>query len=450
VMDTAGKSIYVNQVGLQLHSIEAPPEASLEKLSEAYQVYRAGTDQLYSTEELPLVRALRGEKVTLDDLEIHQPDKIVPLEVLGTPIYDEQGNIVYALAAFQDITSRKQAEAERQEFIEALKQTNEQLQAVLDTVPGFVSWMNSDGHYLGVNRRLADAFHLSSDAFVGREVGFFLSNAQCGQFIHQFLASPAQTASQVIDVPINGMTRHYLVTAQKYCQDTSAVSVAIDITERMLAEQALRTSLREKEVLLQEVHHRVKNNLQIICSLLDLQAQNLTDQKTLDVFQESFNRVKSMALIHEKLYQSTSLETIDFAEYIETLIYYLFQSYRVNSDLIKVKVNIEPICLNIDTAIPCGLIINELLSNSLKYAFPKGKGGLIEINFKSDNAERFILNVKDDGIGFPKDFNLHKVHTLGLNLVKILTQQLDGDIELDQTQGVEFKMQFSELSSVRA
>ena len=240
------------------------------------------------------------------------------------------------------------------------------------------------------------------------------------------------------------------MTAQKYHQDTSAVSVGIDITQRVLAEAALRTSLREKEVLLQEVHHRVKNNLQIICSLLDLQAQNLTDQKTLDVFQESFNRVKSMALIHEKLYQSTSLETIDFAEYIETLTYYLFQSYRVNSDLIKVKINIEPICLNIDTAIPCGLIINELLSNSLKYAFPKGTGGLIEINFKSDNAPRFILNVKDNGIGFPKDFNLHNVHTLGLNLVKILTQQLDGDIELDYSQGVEFKMQFSELSKSHA
>ncbi len=445
VIDKAGKFIYINKTGLQLHAIEAPLEATVEQISETYQAYISGTDQLYPTEKLPLIQALKGEKTTIDDVEIHRPDKIIPLEVWGTPIYNEQGAIVYALVAFQDITPRKKAEAERQEFIEALKQANDQLQAVLDTVPGWVLWMSSDGHYLGVNRRLADAFNFSPDVFVGREVGSFLADSPGARFLRQFLGSSEQTASQVIDVPINGTTRNYLITAQKYHENTAAVSVAIDITDRIIAEAALRASLRDKEVLLQEVHHRVKNNLQIICSLLDLQAQNITDQKTLEVFQESYNRVKSMALIHEKLYQSTSLETIDFSEYVETLAYYLLQSYNVNSEIITIKVTVEPICLNLDTAIPCGLIINELISNSLKYAFPQGTGGLIEIKFKSENAQRFILKVKDNGIGFPQDFNLQKIPTLGLKLVKMLTQQLDGDIELDQSNGTEFKMKFSEL-----
>jgi two-component sensor histidine kinase/ligand-binding sensor domain-containing protein len=443
VIDKAGKFIYINQIGLQLQGIEALFKAPVQPLSETYQAYIAGTDQLYPTEQLPLVRALRGEKTTIDDLEIHQRDKIVPLEVWGTPIYDQQGEIVYAIVAFQDITSRKQTEAERQDYIEALQQAKDQLQAVIDTVPGCVAWMSSDGRYLGVNRHLANIFNLSPDDFIGREIGFFLTDSLLCEFIHQFLASPEPTTTKVIKLSIQNSTRKYLISVQKYQRNTAAVSVAIDITERMLAEEALRASLREKEILLQEVHHRVKNNLQIICSLLDLQSQKLNDEKTLAVFQESYNRIKSIAIIHEKLYQSTSLEKINFAEYIETLTNHLLLSYNVNPEAIKTHLDIETIYLNIDTAIPCGLIINELLSNSLKYAFPNQAKGLIELYFKLYRNQKFILIFKDNGVGFPKDFNLEEKATLGLKLVTVLTQQLEGEIELNQEQGIEFKITFS-------
>lgn len=445
VSDTTGKLVYVNQTALQLIGREVAPDALIEQHPEVYQVYTAGTDQLYPPEDLPIMRALRGEKATIDDLEIHQPDKIVPLEVWGSPIYDEQGAVAYAIAAFQDITPRKQAEAERQQTLEALQQAKDQLQAVLDTVPGGVSWLSSDGRYLGVNRHLAGMFKLSPDAFVGREVGFLGTDSGFAQFMRQFLASPDITACKVIDIPVNGTTRNYLIAAQKYHQGTAAVSVGIDITERTLAEEALRTSLREKEVLLQEVHHRVKNNLQVISSLLDLQYQTLTDQKTLEVFREIDNRVKTMALLHEKLYQSASLERINFAEYVETLAIYLLQSYGVKADCITIKVNIEQIFLNLDTAIPCGLIINELISNSLKYAFHEKTSGLIEINIESDSDQRLTLTIKDDGIGFDKDLlNVTKPKTLGLQLIKMLTEQLDGNLELNQNKGTEFKIKFSE------
>lgn len=447
VIDKAGKFIYTNQIGLELQGIEALLKAPVQPLCETYQAYIAGTDQLYPTEQLPLVRALRGEKITLDDLEIHQPDKIVPVEVWATPIYDEQDAILYAIIAFQDITPRKQAEAERQNYIEALQQAKDQLQAVIDTVPGCVAWMSSDGRYLGVNRHLANTFNLSPDAFIGKEIGFFLTDPLLCELLHQFLDSPKQTTTQVIKLSIQNSTRNYLISVQKYQQNTAAVSVAIDITERMFAEEALRASLREKDILLQEVHHRVKNNLQIICSLLDLQSQKLNDEKTLEVFQESYNRIKSMAIIHEKLYQSTSLEKINFAEYIETLTNHLLLSYKVNPELIKTHVDIETIYLNIDTAIPCGLIINELLSNSLKHAFPNQTKGLIKLDFKSHKDQKFILTVKDNGVGFPKDFNLEKKATLGLKLIKVLTQQLEGEIELNQDQGTEFKINFPNVKS---
>jgi PAS domain S-box-containing protein len=447
VIDTAAKFVYVNQTALKIYGKESSSDAPLENCSEVYpQLYIAGTEQQYPLENLPLIRALRDEKTIIDDLEIHQPTKIVPVEAWGTPIYDEQGAIVYAIVAFQDITHRKQAEAERKKFIEALQEANDQLQAVLDTVPGCVAWLSSDGRYMGVNRYFADRLNLSPNTFIGKKIGFLGNNPEFAEFMHQFLGSRELTASKVIDIRINNSILNYLIVTQKYSQATAAVLVGIDITEQKLAEEALRSSLREKEVLLQEVHHRVKNNLQVISSLLDLQSQTLKDQKTLEIFRESYNRVKSMALLHDKLYQSQSLEKIDFPEYVTTLTSYLLMSYGVNLDLIKVNINIEQVFLSIDTALTCGLIINELISNSLKYAFPKEKGGLLEIKLSCESNQKLLLTVKDNGVGFPQDVSL-KTTTLGLKLVDVLTKQLEGDLELDQSQGTEFKIKFCQVKT---
>jgi PAS domain S-box-containing protein len=448
VIDTAAKFVYVNQTALKIYGKESSSDAPLENCSDVYpQLYIAGTEQQYPLEKLPLIRALQDEKTIIDDLEIHQPTKIVPVEAWGTPIYDEQGAIVYAIVAFQDITHRKQAEAERKKFIEALQEANDQLQAVLNTVPGCVAWLSSDGRYLGVNRYFADLLNLSPDIFVGRKIGFAGKNPEFAQFMHQFLGRPELTASKVIDIRINNSILNYLIVTQKYSQATAAVLVGIDITEQKLAEEALRSSLREKEVLLQEVHHRVKNNLQVISSLLDLQSQTLKDQNTLEIFRESYNRVKSMALLHDKLYQSQSLEEIDFSEYVTVLTSYLLMSYGVNLDLIKVNINIEQVFLSIDTALTCGLIINELISNSLKYAFPKEKGGLLEIKLSCESNQKFLLTVKDNGVGFPQDVSLKTTTTLGLKLVDVLTKQLEGELELDQSQGTEFKIKFCEVKT---
>jgi two-component sensor histidine kinase len=202
--------------------------------------------------------------------------------------------------------------------------------------------------------------------------------------------------------------------------------------ERRKAQEQIKASLKEKEVLLKEIHHRVKNNLQIICSLLDLQAEHLTDTKVIEVFQESQNRIQSMALIHEKLYQSDDLATINFADYINELITNLCYSYEVHLDAISLKTNIEPIVLDIDTAIPCGLIVNELVSNSLKYAFPFGYRGELCIELHSVSEHEFILIVSDTGIGLPKDLDFKNTKSLGLQLVNSLTHQLNGSISLNR------------------
>ncbi len=224
-----------------------------------------------------------------------------------------------------------------------------------------------------------------------------------------------------------------------------------DITERKQAEELIQASLLEKETLLKEIHHRVKNNLQIISSLLRLQSRQIQDQQTLELFKESQNRVQAMALIHEKLYQSSNLAQIDFQEYITTLVEHLCRSYDIHQPAITIKINVEPVPLPIDTAIPCGLIINELVSNSLKYAFPGNQGGEIclklQFGASSCNApvdtEQFILTVRDNGIGLPEHLDFRNTSSLGLQLVCRLAKQIRGSLELNRRQGTEFNLVFA-------
>lgn len=211
------------------------------------------------------------------------------------------------------------------------------------------------------------------------------------------------------------------------------------------AEKKLKMSLSEKEVLLKEIHHRVKNNLQVISSLLNLQSGYIDNPKALDILKESQNRVKSMALIHEKMYQSEDLSKIDFSEYIKNLTDYLFSTYKIDSNRIDLKVDVKKVYFGVDIAIPCGLIINELVSNSLKYAFPENNNNaLIEIKlFNEENEQNiYFLYVKDNGVGFPNNINIEKSGSLGLELVSTLVEQLDGSIKKLPADGTEFEIKF--------
>jgi len=222
---------------------------------------------------------------------------------------------------------------------------------------------------------------------------------------------------------------------------TVLVIVARDITERKRAEEQLRVALKEKEVLLKEIHHRVKNNLAVISSLLNMQSKYIKDRKTLEVFRESQNRVKTMALIHTKLYQSTDLARIDFADYIKKLAADLFDSYRLEPDRVSLLLNVENVYLDVNVAIPCGLIINELLSNALKHAFPEGCRGEVRINLRLED-ETVTLTVADNGIGFPENIDFRNTESLGLQLVTALVMQLGGEIELTRDKGSTFRISF--------
>ncbi len=216
--------------------------------------------------------------------------------------------------------------------------------------------------------------------------------------------------------------------------------IARDVTDRHRAELQLRTSLREKEALLREVHHRVKNNLQVISSLLHMQAAESTDPHTQMVFQESQTRVRSMALVHERLYQSGDFSGINFRDYLPAVGKDLLFSYGRTD--IALTIDADDIHLAIDSAIPCGLIVSELISNALKHAFPGGRRGTITVSLHTCGSAMVRLVVRDDGIGFPPDRDLEDIRSMGITLVLGLAHQLDGTVTLDRGIGTGFIMEF--------
>ena len=223
-----------------------------------------------------------------------------------------------------------------------------------------------------------------------------------------------------------------------------------EVEERQRAEEEIKRSLAEKEVLLQEIHHRVKNNLQIVSSLIDLQARHTQDAETLEMFRESRDRIRTMALVHEKLYQSNDLAHIDLPGYIRTLATDLMHSYSISSNLIECDIHIDDIALGIDMAIPCGLIINELLSNALKYAFPDNRSGRISLELRQTQPGNYLLRVADDGTGLPEGMDYAKTDSLGLKLVVSLVRQLRGKIELLREGGTTYEIRFAELHAPSA
>ncbi len=228
---------------------------------------------------------------------------------------------------------------------------------------------------------------------------------------------------------------------------SGTLAVMTDLTEVKLTEKKLNESLREKEALLKEIHHRVKNNMQVISSMLQLQSHYLKDHEAREMFKECQERIRSMALVHEKLYRSKDYSRVEFSEYLKSLAVFLFHSNKIDSNRISLKTDLENINLDIHLAIPCGLIVNELLSNSLKHAFPSGREGVIELGLHRVQDGHVLLRVSDDGIKFPEDLDFRKTETLGMQIVVTLVEQIEGKIELSREKGTEFRIIFPSVKN---
>ena len=450
--------------------------------------------------------------------------------------------------------------------------TNQQLQAVIDAVPGFISWIGKDLSYRGVNQNLAQFFNKTPEEFIGKPIGFLQNNQEFENLVKKFIQESHQNHLQkIINVELDYNYQEYLVILKKYNQGIVTIGIDItaskkaekelqvvtkqmqtlldtlksgvllqdknwnivllneafceifdpnyaqnkahldsatlfkecllnneefchlnqtileegklrenetlklnngrivqrdyapiildgvcqghlwtyrDVTEQKSYEEKIKQSLEEKELLLKEIHHRVKNNLLVVSCLLEMEEDYTEDQQVLPLLSESRNRIFLMAMIHEKLYSSRDINQVNFADYLQELVVYLGKCYNQKSLGIEVIVNVEPILINIETANPCGLIVNELISNAFKHAFQEDhQEAKIWLSFyKNSEDDRIYLTVKDNGVGLPPEFNINQTQSLGMELVSTLTEQLQGELFYQTDAGATFTIIFREIN----
>jgi PAS domain S-box-containing protein len=366
----------------------------------------------------------------------------IDINLSTAPFRDFKGDVIGLVGIMADITHSKKTE-------EALRTSEETFRSVVDNVAIGISLISPDMEIVALNRQMREWF--PEIEVEKKPVCYMAFNNPPRKDICSYCVTcetliDGKVHETITETPIDDKIVNFRVVSSPIRDINGNVIAAIemveDITERKNMEDSIKASLREKEVLLKEIHHRVKNNLQVISSMLNLQSAYVKDKQALDLFTESRNRVKSMALIHEKLYQSKDLARIDFGDYVRTLAEDLFHSYRMGPADIKLTIDIEDVLLDIDKALSCGLIINELVSNSLKYAFPPDTAGQISISLHSDADGIFTLIVSDNGKGVPENIDFRYVKSLGLQLVSLLTEQLDGAIEVEGKGGTSFTISF--------
>ncbi len=346
------------------------------------------------------------------------------------------GRTKQIVGVVQDISDRKANE----------QKIRQQLAAIEASVDG-IAIVNPNGIFTYANNALAKIFGCSDDTMVGkgwqdlydREVVDYVEST-----VVPIILAEGTWQGGLIGNKKDGS--HFSVEVSVTAiAGGNGVCIYRDVSDRKQAEMQLQDSLKEKEILLKEIHHRVKNNLQILASLLNLQKRSIEDPKVAQLFEDSKNRVYSMAMIHESLYQSKQLNQVNLAKYLQDLVGVLAQSYDIQSKQIRFLVDIDAIDVNIETAMPCGLIVNELVTNAIKHAFPNLDQGQVSIECRSIPNGQILLTVRDNGVGIPVHVDPNEASSLGLRIAKNLARQLKGTIELDTSNGTCFSLKFAEL-----
>ncbi len=397
---------------------------------------------------------------------------------------DERGKVIGVFAAARDITARKRVEAalsDANERLEqrvaertaALRESEAEIRAIYQSAPVIMMLVDAERRVVRINTTGA--------AFAGRP-GPELAGLRGGEALrclHSLdhakgcgfgeFCQDCTVRKTVLDTLRTGAPHIQVECCLPFIRDTGteefffllstarltiagqprALVTIIDITARKRAEERVKLSLREKEVMLKEIHHRVKNNLQVIASLVDLQAEQLQAPSLAEGFADIRDRVRSMALVHEKLYQSADLAGVDLAEYAETLVNYLARSHGERRDGIQVRLELEPVALSVEKAVPFGLILTELVANAFKHAFPGCASGEITTALGNSADGRVWLRVRDNGVGLPAGLDWRASRTLGLRLIHLLAGQLKAAVEVRRNGGTEFEITFQRDAYVK-
>jgi PAS domain S-box-containing protein len=320
---------------------------------------------------------------------------------------------------------------------EKLRKSEEKNKAFIDAIPDMMLQLGKDGTILKIKATKSNFLSISPGELPGKKVYEAMSPDLASRTSSCIDKALVTGQMQILEFQsIRDDFLHDYEARYVSSGNDEILAIVRDITERKKAEEA-----RKNELLLKEIHHRVKNNLQVISSLLYLQSKKVEDEEIVEMFKESQDRVKSMAMAHEKLYMSDEMGKIDIKDYIRDITASLFQSYELYSNSAKLSLDIDKVLLDIDTAIPCGLIINELVTNSLKHAFPDGNNGRIFIEFHMEN-NKYKLVVGDNGKGLPENLDIRNTETLGLKLITTLVNQIDGIIDLNRIGGTIFSITF--------
>lgn len=366
---------------------------------------------------------------------IQKNGTIIYVTVSPSVIRDNLGNPQYFVTLIHDITERKKAEA-------ALLESEVIFRSFMEYSPIYVFFKDENIRSVRLSRNYETMLGRPIDELLGKSMDDLFPSDLAKSMIADDMLIMKEGKTVTVEEEFNGRV-YYTIKFPIHIDGKPSylAGYTIDITDRRKDEEKIKKALTEKETLLREIHHRVKNNMQVIISLLKLQAQRIQDKDMKKPFEESEQRIRAMALVHERLYQKDDLSGINFSEYIHNIIRELKVAYHIDERKVAVKINVEDIVFGVDSAIPCGLIINELITNCFKYAFPEDRSGEVIVNFTKE-GNTYNLTIRDNGVGLAAGFDFRQTTTLGMQLVNVLTKQLLGNLQIRTDRGTEAVIAF--------